>query len=133
MDRTKNQKLCKFFMNGYCKKGDNCDFIHDKNFSREENYKHRNENKRHRRPKNTETFEPSHKPPDMRVIVENGGDKYPREYRSNDIIVVNNLFCNQDDMTIYEKLLGEIKDTKIDEHTFGNYGMEIPILSPMIN
>ena len=35
----------------------------------------------------------------------------------NDIIVVNNLFCNQDDMTIYEKLLGEIKDTKIDEHT----------------
>ena len=40
-----------------------------------------------------------------------------KKYRSNDIIVVNNLFCNQDDMTIYEKLLGEIKDTKIDEHT----------------
>ena len=40
-----------------------------------------------------------------------------REHRSNDIIVVNNLFCKQDDMTIYEKLLGEIKDTKIDEHT----------------
>ena len=44
MDKTKNQKLCKFFMNGYCKKGDNCDFIHDKNlsketFSRKENYK----------------------------------------------------------------------------------------------
>ena len=127
MDKTKNQKLCKFFMNGYCKKGDNCDFIHDKNLSKEtfyrkENYKfnHRlgNENKkRHRRPKNTETFEPSHKPPDMRVIVENGGEKYPREHRSNDIIVVNNLFCKQDDMTIYEKLLGEIKDTKIDEHT----------------
>ena len=84
---NKKQKLCKFFINGYCKKGDNCDFIHDKNFQRkifsqEENYKFnrpRNENKKiHRRPENTETFEPSHKPPDMRIIVENGGEKYPR-------------------------------------------------------
>lgn len=125
--------VCKFFMNGNCKKGDKCDFIHDWNFCRDIffkgecfrencrfNHRPKVENirkKKPRRPKNTETFEPSHKPPDMRVIVENGGSKYPREHRSNDIILVNNLFCEKDDMTIYNNLLKEIKETKIDEHT----------------
>ena len=27
--------VCKFFMNGNCKKGDKCDFIHDRNFCRD--------------------------------------------------------------------------------------------------
>ena len=39
--------------------------------------------------KNTESFE-QHVPPDMHVIVENGGDKYPRVHRTK-YIVVNNL------------------------------------------
>ena len=64
----------------------------------------------------------------MRVIVENGGSKYPREHRSNDIIVVNNLFCEKDDMSIYNNLLKEIRTPKLMSTHYGNYGMVIHIL-----
>ena len=49
-------KMCRyFFLNGKCRDGDKCNFKHVKN---------ENNHKRHNK-KNTESFEPSHKPPDM--------------------------------------------------------------------
>ena len=57
----------------------------------------------------------------MRIIVENGGEKYPRVHKTDDI-VVNNLFCEKDDLTIYDNLLKEIKDTGLSKIIFGNYG-----------
>lgn len=70
---------------------------------------------RRRRPKNTETFEPSFKPPDMRVITEFANtEKYPRMHRSNDIIVVKGLFGEEKDTTIYNKLLKEIRESGIN-------------------
>jgi hypothetical protein len=121
---------CKFFIKGNCRDGDNCKFVHDKTICRHFYLKGKcrdGDNCRFKhiagdtdlrpkknRKKNTESFEPSHKPPDMRVIVENGGEKYPRKHRTNDIIVVNNLFCDKDDLTIYNKLLKEIKDSGLD-------------------
>ena len=113
MNNQKRNKLCKFFLNGHCKKGENCDFIHDVNQNNDKkNFKERH---RRRHVKNTETFEPSHSPPDMRIIVENGGEKYPRIHKTNDVIVVNNLFCEKDDLTIYNNLLKEIKETGLNQ------------------
>ena len=135
-------KICKFFVQGKCREGNKCKFIHDKdicrNFFLRNNcnkgakcrFKHsingkpiiplsnkpkNNRNKTNLiKKKNTESFKPSHKPPNMRVIVEHGGLKYPRKHKSNDIIIVNGLFCKSDDLDIYNRLLDEIKNSGID-------------------
>ena len=112
-NKSQNRRVCRFFLQGHCKKGDRCDFSHDVNAKPKMNDRNRPPGRKH--VKNTESFEPSHVPPDMRVIVENGGDKYPRVHRTNDIIVVNNLFCEKDDLTIYNNLLKEIRETGLDQ------------------
>lgn len=68
------------------------------------------------RKKNTENFKPSHKPTDMRILTAHSGwTKYEREITSRDVMIVHDLFCKPLDMTIYEKLLGEIKSSGIDQ------------------
>ena len=130
MNSENTNIVCKFFVKGNCKDGNNCKYLHDKNVCRyfflngkcrdgdKCNFKHvKNENnhKRHKKKKNTESFEPSHKPPDMRIIVENGGNIYPRKHRSNDVIIINNLFQDQNhNNNIYHNLLKEIKESDID-------------------
>lgn len=83
-----------------------------------------NQNQNHRnfhdnRPllkRNTETFKPSHKPSDMRILAAYAGWKrYAREMTSRDVLVVHDLFCSPDDLTIYNKLLNEIKQSGIEE------------------
>ena len=54
MNNQKRNKLCKFFLNGHCKKGENCDFIHDVNQNNDK--KTFKERHRRRHVKNTETF-----------------------------------------------------------------------------
>ena len=98
-------KICKFYLKGKCTRGDKCRFKHERP---------RKKNNLLIK-KNTESFEPSHKPPDMRVIVEHGGSKYPRKHKTNDIIIVNGLFCQSDDLDIYNRLLDEIKNSGIDK------------------
>ena len=72
--------------------------------------------KKFKKVKNTETFEPSHEPVDMRVIVASGKEEhYPRVHASNDIIIVNDLFCDSKDLSIYNKLLEEIKNSGVSE------------------
>ena len=71
--------------------------------------------KKKRRKKNTETFDPSHKPADMRVISYNASkkSKYTRTFHNNEVVIVNGLFCDEDDSNIYDKLLDEIKESGI--------------------
>ncbi|XP_057298718.1 uncharacterized protein LOC130629501 [Hydractinia symbiolongicarpus] len=68
------------------------------------------------RKKNTETFKPSHKPAEMRILAAHAGwKKYSREITSRDVLVVHDLFCEPNDLTIYNKLLGEIRQSGIEE------------------
>ena len=42
-------------------------------------------------------------------------DKYTYKLFSNEVIIVNNLFCRENDLTIYNKLLQEIKDSGLEQ------------------
>ena len=69
---------------------------------------------RRRRKKNTESFEPSFKPADLKIRVYSGKNKkYIKEYDDNGVILVNNLFEN--DYNIYNELLEEMKRCNIPE------------------
>lgn len=76
--------------------------------------KNRHDRKRNERPQklvkvNTETFEPSHAPPDMRIILASP----KKQYTPLDVIVAPNLFCEESDFTIYNSLLQEIASSNI--------------------
>ena len=112
-------KICKFFLKGTCKKGDQCPFKHefpkaDESSQHSNNSSNRRRQKRNRRPKNTETFKPSFKPPDMRIVCLNADtDRYPRKHHNNDIIIINGLFGNSNDMSIRDSLIKEVESAKI--------------------
>jgi len=52
------------------------------------------------RPKrNTENFDPSFAPPEMRILCARSGlAHYDRPYSTRDVLVVNDLFCDPDDL-----------------------------------
>ena len=66
---------------------------------------------------NTETFDPSHAPPDMRLVVEPakpfGG--FSSSITSRDVIVVPGLFCDSGDTHIYNQLLKEMQECGVKE------------------
>ena len=105
------ENVCRHYFFGNCKHGDKCKFSHQ--------YKlHNNKPQQNRKliKKNTETFVPSHKPRDMTVHVGNPTtSQYNKPIHSRDVVVVPNLLCNEDDMTIYNKLLEEIKESGVEE------------------
>lgn len=71
----------------------------------------------HRRhKKNTESFEPNYEPADMRVLVEVAGKKKTThlQFQSKDVVVVPDLFCSEEDLTIHQKLLDEMDRCGID-------------------
>jgi len=146
-------KICKFYMENNCKKGDSCDFVHDNNICKDWwfnkcnivgcNFKHGLDNKKgwgtstnisyinnkdrissakilsdisNKRKKNTETFKPNHSSMDMKIILDIAKDtKYTREIYSNEVIILKNLFCNDNDLTMYNNLLSEINNSGICE------------------
>ena len=119
-------KLCKFFIKGNCKHGENCKFLHDdkkkdiindkNNNLKNNNSKIPNNKKKIKHPKNTESFEPSHQLPEMRVIcAEPGITKYNREYLTRDVVIVSDLFGKHNDLSIYNNLLDEIKNSGINQ------------------
>lgn len=69
-----------------------------------------------RTPKNTESFEPSYKPADMRVMVEVAGKKEKSllSLQSKDVVVVPDLFGPEDDWKIHNQLLEEMEKSGID-------------------
>ena len=76
-----------------------CTNVEAKNgkFSFEQNNQKKKFNKKRRKKRNTESFTPTHKPSDMRIIAYSGSlDKYDRKIYSNEVILVNNLFGMRD-------------------------------------
>ncbi|KAJ9447420.1 hypothetical protein DIPPA_04264 [Diplonema papillatum] len=70
-----------------------------------------------RKAKNTENFDPDHRPTDMRVIFDsaalNEGGAYSRPYLSNEVIVNRDLFGTPKDAGIFDKLLKEISESDV--------------------
>lgn len=155
-------KPCKFYIKGNCKDGINCKFDHIDNicrkfffdgkcnldsckFSHEYKLEGNSKNKQRHKKKNTESFEPDHSGPDLRVMIGNNKlDKYNYPHQENDVVLVNDLF---NDSTIYDKLLIEIEQTgdteKIwklwhgDSHYIaddkrGNWKQECPTFSMIV-
>jgi hypothetical protein len=66
---------------------------------------------------NTETFDPSHAPADMRLLVEPAKPfgSFGLPITSRDVIVVPGLFCESADTSIYEQLMKEMNECGIKE------------------
>lgn len=98
--------VCKhYFTKGFCKHNENCKFSHD--------YKLEIDNKK-RTKKNTESFEPDHSEPDLRVMIASGKDEfYNKDHQENDVVILPNLF---DESDLYSKLIEEVNKTgKLDD------------------
>ena len=114
-----NEKVCRFFMSGNCKKGNDCNFVHDSKICRDW-YKGRcnrkdcrfkhvgNQQLRKKRVKNTTDFNPSHVSPDIRIIPHVKQDKYTNNVSVNDVIVIPNFIDN----SYYDKLVKEMEEVK---------------------
>ena len=63
--------------------------------------------------RNTINFKPDYSIPNMRVLFSTDREKYNHNISNLDVIIVNNLFCKEDDLRIYDGLLKEIDATGI--------------------
>ena len=117
-----DENLCYFFYKGECSKGDDCKFNHYvddnliNNFNtnticKKNNTKNTGYNKH---PKNTESFEPDYTPPDMRILYDCSTEKCRLSIQTQDVIIAPNLFCDEDNYTIYNKLIDEMNNCGID-------------------
>ena len=130
-----------------------------KNRDRNDNQHRNNQNKNGRggrgdRPRlkkvNTESFDPSHKPADMRIKVESGlfQSKTGLTFQQNDVVVVPGLFGESHDQTIYTNLLKEMDECGVskdklwklwhgDSHLIAddhmNYKEKVPTFMMVIN
>lgn len=67
--------------------------------------------------KNTENFNPCHDPPEMRIMVAlPGKQRYHRDYTNRDVLMVPNLVCEPDDMSVYQNLLKEMEQSGVPPH-----------------
>ncbi len=110
-------KICKFYMQNRCTRGDTCKFDHDDDICKDyyfgncekENCTYKHTAKKKVRKKNTKSFKPDYQPPAMRIVNADGSlEKYPYSYNERDVTIINNMF---DDKEIYRKLLDEIGQT----------------------
>jgi hypothetical protein len=121
-----NSKVCKYFMTEGCNKV-NCKFIHNINYCKhyyKGNCKYGNKCKKshnfnplnkekinYRKKKNTESFEPDHSDPDMRILVNTNIIKKDFKMTKNDVMILPNFFEEEDNRNIYDSLLKEMKET----------------------
>jgi len=130
-------KICKFFLKNKCTKGPSCSFIHDKDVCKNHffdgkcekgnncKFKHinnpehkiKNNDHHHKKPKNTENFNPSHKPSHMNIIIENIKSNEQQitsqKFNDNDIIVIPNFMEENQALDLYKQLIHEIEESGI--------------------
>ena len=79
-----------------------------KNSEKPKNKKSKNGHKSKHK-KNTESFEPDYSAPDCRIVVGLPTAKFGRQYSVHDIVMVPQLVCDQDDLSLYQQLVAEIQ------------------------
>lgn len=99
-----DENFCKHYYNGNCRFGEKCKKSHD--FKQKPN-KHNKKKQKNRRKKNTQSFEPDHSPPDMRLLVANSDEPLQTPLTERDVIVIPNFFKNRE---IYNELLREMEN-----------------------
>ena len=73
------------------------------------------DNKKKRRPKNTENFKPDHSDPHMCVKIGNSNNStYGEKLNKNDVVLVNDFLNQETNNYYYDKLLNEIKECEKD-------------------
>jgi len=95
----------------------NRDNTRDENRNQDRNQEGRrnHRDKRINRKKNTECFEPSDEPMDMRLMIGNGkNEKYEYEIGNRDVILVQDLFCKEYELDIYNNLVKEMNESGIE-------------------
>lgn len=106
-------KVCKFFLQNKCTKGDNCLYKHI------EKTEHQKKKKTRKIKKNTESFEPiNNSVADIRIVYHNKKEEtFNKKLTKNDLIIVNNIFNDYHEKEIYNKLMNEIQSCGIDMNT----------------
>lgn len=103
---TKNNKLCATNLTGINGEKLQCETTSQKKVNQQ--------NKKKKTPKNTTTFEPCYEQPDIQIKAFSNKKKN-KKCTENDVIVVNDLFCEEESLEIYDMLLEEIKKAKVDQ------------------
>jgi cold shock CspA family protein len=73
-----------------------------------------NSQRKGQRIRNTTDFNPSHTPPDMRIVYQHGGNKFQGSVTVRDVILVSGLFDDQDN--IYQQLSNEISQSGLSQN-----------------
>ena len=62
--------------------------------------------------RNTESFDPKSTlvRPSMRIIVGPNQPQFSRKIKHDDVIIVPEFFCKEDDWSLYYKLIDEMRD-----------------------
>lgn len=102
MDKSRN--VCRDFLRGRCTRT-NCRFSHDDPSTAQVR---NNSHPFHRKPRNTESFEPMDKPVDMRLVVDIGKDHMTSPLASRDVVMAPNLFSDFNKGELFELLLNDI-------------------------
>ncbi|CBY14384.1 unnamed protein product [Oikopleura dioica] len=86
---------------------------HERNY---ENKTKQNKSVKMVKGRNTIEFKPSYAPPDLRLVpAPSTWTSYRRPYNHRDVVVVNGLFGDEEDMSIYKNLLHETQSSGIDQ------------------
>jgi hypothetical protein len=107
-DFIHDDNLCKHYYNGNCKFGNKCKYSHD--FEPSNNKQNNKNNNKHRK-KNTQSFDPDLTEPDMRLLIQAFSDKFEGEMKENDVVILPSHFKNPENgKTIYQSLLEEMEN-----------------------
>jgi hypothetical protein len=111
-----------------CKKGSDCDFIHDNNlckhyFQGRCKFDDKCKNSHDFEPmptpktkitkKNTHSFVPDLNEPDIRFLIQSPSEKFEGDIKENDVVVLPDFFKDINNETMYNILLKEIEDSGI--------------------